>query len=366
MNLKKRLRLMWGNFITKITNFFLKIGRFFKRVGQRIITFPRRVFSKQYWQKIGLWIKDFPKHIVKFSRWFFTSTTDRRAPIINVVIFFLLIVFGFMYVYPLLYMVSYSFMSEQDVIDPLVKYIPTKAVLTNYLDALKTLNFWPNLGRTILVAIFPALLQCGASSLIAYALSRFKFRGKNLLLGLVLLTFVVPQQVTMIPQVVLLSKLKLIDSIFSYIILALFGQGIRSAVFILLFYSFFNQLPKSIEESAKIDGANAFSIFFLIAVPSAFPAYILTFLLSFVWYYNETVLATLYLGSDITTLTLQLEVFKSAYEAMVNQTGQDGKSINEAIYMAGTLITILPLLIIYFITQRFFVEGIDQAGITGE
>lgn len=68
----------------------------------------------------------------------------------------------------------------------------------------------------------------------------------------------------------------------------------------------------------------------------------------------------------MTTLTLQLEVFKSAYEAMLNQSGTTGKSINEAIYMAGTLLTILPLIIIYFITQRFFVEGIDRAGITGE
>jgi multiple sugar transport system permease protein len=170
----------------------------------------------------------------------------------------------------------------------------------------------------------------------------------------------------MIPQVVLLSKLKIIDTIFSFIILSLFGQGIRGAVFVLLFYSFFKQIPKSIEESAKIDGANAFTIFFRVAVPSAAPAYILTFLLSFVWYYNETVLATLYLGNNMTTLTLQLEVFKSAYEAMLNQSGTTGKSINEAIYMAGTLLTILPLIIIYFITQRFFVEGIDRAGITGE
>jgi len=366
MKFKQKIRLSWQNFVNKLKKFFLAIGSFFKRFFIRIITLPKRIITKKYWLNVFGLIKSIPKRIVKSARWFFTSTSDKRAPIFTVGIFFLLIVFGFMYIYPLLYMVSYSFMSQQDVIDPLVKYIPTKAVITNYIDALSTLNFWPNLGRSFLVAILPSILQCGASSLIAYALSRFKFKGKNILLAFVLLTFVVPQQVTMIPQVVLLSKLKLIYSIFSYIILALFGQGIRSAIFILLFYSFFNQLPKSIEESAKIDGANAFSIFFLIAVPSALPAYILTFLLSFVWYYNETVLATLYLGSDMTTLTLQLEVFKSAYEAMVNQTGESGKSINEAIYMAGTLLTILPLLLIYFVTQRFFVEGIDQAGITGE
>lgn len=326
-------------FFTRMNPTLNKIGRFFRRL----------------WEKIQV-----------FVHWFLFPSNDRRAPVVSVLLIFLLIIFSFIYIYPLLYMVSYSFMSAEDVVDPLVKYVPTKVVFTNYVDALKTLNYWPNLGGSFLVAFIPSILQCGANSLLAYALSRFNFRGKKVLLALVLLTFVVPQQITMIPQVVLLSKLKIIDTIFSYIILTTFGQGIRGAVFVLLFYSFFNQLPKSIEESAKIDGANAFTIFLKIAVPSALPAYILTFLLSFVWYYNETVLATLYLGNDITTLTLQLEVFKSAYEAMMNQSGSTGKSINEAIYMAGTFMTILPLLVIYFITQRFFVEGIDRAGITGE
>lgn len=321
---------------------------------------------RDFWKKVGNGFKWLWKKIVQFFHWFFKATNDKRAPVTTVIIVFLLVVFSFIYVYPLLYMISYSFMSPEDVVDPLVKYIPTHVVLSNYRDALKTLNYWPNLGRSILVSVIPSLLQCGANSLLAYALARFNFKGKKVLFALVLLTFVVPQQVTMIPQVVLLSKLKIIDTIFSFIILSLFGQGIRGAVFVLLFYSFFKQIPKSIEESAKIDGANAFTIFFRVAVPSAAPAYILTFLLSFVWYYNETVLATLYLGNNMTTLTLQLEVFKSAYEAMLNQSGTTGKSINEAIYMAGTLLTILPLIIIYFITQRFFVEGIDRAGITGE
>ncbi|MFA6620489.1 MAG: carbohydrate ABC transporter permease, partial [Bacilli bacterium] len=104
-----------------------------------------------------------------------------------------------------------------------------------------------------------------------------------------------------------------------------------------------------------------FVIFFKIGIPTARPAYLLTFLLSFVWYYNETTLTTIYLGNDLTTLVSQLLVFKSTYETLYT-----GKNINEAVYMAGSLMTILPLVVIYFISQRFFVEGIDKAGITGE
>jgi multiple sugar transport system permease protein len=106
----------------------------------------------------------------------------------------------------------------------------------------------------------------------------------------------------------------------------------------LIFYQFFNQIPKSVEESAKIDGANPFVIFWKIGIPTAKPAYLLTFLLSFVWYYNETTLTTIYLGNDLTTLVSQLLVFKSTYESLYT-----GKNVNEAVYMAGTLMTILPL-----------------------
>lgn len=176
----------------------------------------------------------------------FKATNDKRAPVTTVIIVFLLVVFSFIYVYPLLYMISYSFMSPEDVVDPLVKYIPTHVVLSNYRDALKSLNYWPNLGRSILVSVIPSLLQCGANSLLAYALARFNFKGKKVLFALVLLTFVVPQQVTMIPQVVLLSKLKIIDTIFSFIILSLFGQGIRG---LYLSYSFIPSLNKSRNQS---------------------------------------------------------------------------------------------------------------------
>jgi multiple sugar transport system permease protein len=297
----------------------------------------------------------------KAFRWFITATNEHRAPIATAAIVALLLLFGFIYVYPFLYMIAYSFMDENDVVNPLVKFIPTHLVIDNYVAAVKTLNYNKNLWLSLGISFVPSFLQCVSCSLIAYALSRFHFPGKKVLAALILLTFIVPTQITMIPTVITLTKIKIIDTLWSYVALAGSGQGLRSAIFILIFYQFFNQIPKSVEESAKIDGANPFVIFFKIGIPTARPAYLLTFLLSFVWYYNETTLTTIYLGNDLTTLVSQLLVFKSTYEALYT-----GKNINEAVYMAGSLMTILPLVVIYFISQRFFVEGIDKAGITGE
>jgi len=126
--------------------------------------------------------------------------------------------------------------------------------------------------------------------------------------------------------------------------------------------------PKSLEEAAKIDGASTITIFARIVAPSAIPAYLISFLFSLVWYWNDTVITALYLGEKWTTLPLQLQrfedMFRRLYMAVPGMT--TGRTLNEAIVMAGTLLTILPLILIYFIAQDWFVESIDRTGITGE
>lgn len=279
----------------------------------------------------------------------------------------LLILFGFVYVYPMLYMLGYSFMSPSDVSNPTVNYLPTSWYFNNYTEAARVLNFGKTLWQTIYISVLPALAQTVSCCLVAYGLARFKFPGKKVIFGLILLTFIVPTQLTMLPQIVVYSNLKIIDTVFTFILPAILGQGIKSAVFILIFYQFFRGIPDSVVEAAKIDGANSFQVFWKIGIPSCVPAILLSFLLSVVWYYNETVLTAIYMGGKVTTLPLELSKFKEAYESMVGGAGgSTGKSANEAVYMAGTLLSILPLLIMYAFTQKRFTDGIDKAGITGE
>lgn len=278
------------------------------------------------------------------------------------------IIIGFVFIYPLLQMISDSLMSPEDIVNPLVAWIPQHIYTDNYTRALNILDYWKSLASSLYVSILPALLQMCSCSLAGYGLARFEFRGKKVIFALVLATFIIPPQVTMIPQFLMYKDLGILYSIKAYILPAIFGQGIKSAIFILVFYQFFCQLPKALEEAAKVDGAGNLRIFFKIAVPTALPAYLLTFLLSMVWYWNDTYMATMYFGTQIQTLPMKLSAFEATFKQMYPAAAgvSTGNTVNEAIKMAGTFLNILPLLIIYFFTQRWFMEGIDKSGITGE
>lgn len=283
-------------------------------------------------------------------------------------VYFFLLLVGFVFIYPIIFMISYSFMNTSDLVNPLVKWIPTKLYAGNYKDAIKVLDYSKTLTQTLIVTIIPAILQTLSASVVGYGFSRFKFPGKKILFAIAIATFIIPPQVTMIPQFLMFRDIGLLGSIWSLVLPATFTQGIRSAIFIIIFYQFFNMFPKSLEEAAKIDGASTFKIFYKIVAPSAGPAYLISFLFSLVWYWNDTVITALYLGEKWTTLPLQLQRFEDTFQRIYQSVPgiQSGRSINEAIVMAGTLLAILPLLIIYFFAQDWFIESIDRTGITGE
>lgn len=297
------------------------------------------------------------------------GTSWKMGILFKIMLYVLLVIFGFVFLYPLIYMVSYAFMTPEDVVNPFVHYLPTQwFYMGNFTLAYQVLNYMKALGRSLLIAVLPAILQCVSTSLIGYGLARFRVPGKGVILALVLATFIIPPQATMIPQMLMYTNVGM-DNILAFLVSALFGQGLKSAIFILIFFQFFRSLPASLEEAAKIDGAGIIRIFVFIAVPLAFSGYLLTFLFSFVWYFNETTLTALFLGSKFQTLPLALESFLQSFNDMNSgaaSSGESGKTINEAIYMAGTFLSILPLLIIYFIAQKQFVESVDKAGITGE
>ncbi|XID92570.1 carbohydrate ABC transporter permease [Paenibacillaceae bacterium WGS1546] len=296
--------------------------------------------------------------------WGFTG----EGIVIKLIVYFLLTLIGFVYLYPLFYMITYSFMNTDDLINPLITYIPSGFYMDNFARAAEVMDFLNTLGQNVLASFLPALVQTLSAAVIGYGFARFRIPGKPILFALVLATFIIPPQITMIPQFLMFKDLGLIGSIFSYLIPAAFGQGLKSGLFILIFFQFFRTIPKALEEAAQIDGAGAYRIFAVICVPMAVPAFIISFLFSMVWYWNETLLAALYLGDRLTTLPLELQNFAVTYQKLfpVDPNAQTGRSLNEAINMAGTLLNIIPLLIVYFFTQRWFVESVERSGITGE
>ncbi|NYE08092.1 multiple sugar transport system permease protein [Bacillus niacini] len=306
------------------------------------------------------------KYYLKSKR-FFLGMQGTDGLLFKVLVYGLLVGIGFVYLFPVIYMGIFSFKSLDDLLNPMINWIPTQFYLDNYTKANHVLNFFSTLMETLYVTVLPAIAQTAVAAVIGYGLARFEFRGKKVLFVLVLATFIIPPQVTMIPRYIFFNELNILGSLKAFMLPAAFGQGLNSAIFILIFYQFFRMVPKALEEAAQIDGAGHFRIFFTIALPMAVPAIIISFLFSFVWYWNETYLAAIYFGDALTTLPLQLQKFVATYEKMFPaEMGLEGNQLNEGIKMAGTILSILPLLIVYFITQRWFVEGVDRSGITGE
>lgn len=290
-----------------------------------------------------------------------------KAPSTKFIIYFILIGVGYAYLYPLLYMITTSFMSVEDLVNPTVNWIPTKITFDNFARAWKVLEATKSLLNSAYMSTIPALFQTFITALIAYGLSRFEFPLKRFWIVLMLATFLIPSQVTLVTKYMLFSRLNLTGTPFVSFLPSLTGQGIRSAIFILLYYNFFNMLPKTFDEAAELDGANSLQIFFRIVFPLSIPAMVTTFIFSLVWYWNETLLTGLLLGNNIKTIPIALRDFVSKYAVMFpTADGSAANRINEGIRMSATLITILPLLITYLILQRQFVESLERTGITGE
>ncbi len=285
----------------------------------------------------------------------------------------LLISIGFVYLYPLLYMISKSFMTVSDLLDSSVQWLPTTGYIDNYKNAARAMNFWKTFKDSVIVAGIPTLINVVICATVGYGFARYNFPGKKVLMGLLIFSFIIPPQITMMPTYVFYTDLGIINSLKAFVIPAILGQGLKAQIFILIFWQFFRQVPQALIEAAKIDGAGHFKSFARISIPSAAPAILVVFLFSIVWYWNESYLTQLYVvgatgGSESTlsTLVVSLKTFESSYSAAASQSGGMMVSINENIKMAGTMLSILPLLIMYFVLQRQFVESVDRTGITGE
>ncbi len=279
--------------------------------------------------------------------------------------YLLLAIFGFVFAYPLVYIVLKSFMPRDDLFNPMVAMVPSVFTLENYNLLFGKFRYIESLGYTFFLAGVSSALQTLSCGLMGFGLSRYRFKLKPVYMALVVVAFIIPAQVLMIPTYMQYSRLKILGSPIAFFLPALLGQGLNSPIFILIFYSFFNTIPKSLDEAAQIDGASPARVFFGILLPLSLPAVQLTFIFSLVWYWNETYLTTLYIGSSAKTILNQISLVLSTLE---NDAVRDPSEalINVPIRMAATFLTIAPLLALYGVMQKQFVESIDKSGITGE
>lgn len=289
-------------------------------------------------------------------------------------VYFLLICIGYIYLEPIFQMISKSLMSPSDIINPSVEWLAKTPTLENFSVAGKVLKMPKSLINSILFSAGLAILQTFVAAMTGYALSRFKFRLKNLWFVMILLAFIIPTTLLMIPRLILFITaqqgigMQLIGTPIPQILMAVLGQGVNGTILILIFWNFFNLIPYSLDEAAMIDGAGPFQVFFHIAVKLSVSTVLIVFLFAFVWNWNETYQTSTFLGGTLDLLPAKLSVFNSQFESTAaSGIGQNGAyKINEAYKMAATLISIAPLLLLYACVQKQFIQGIENTGITGE
>lgn len=300
------------------------------------------------------------------KRKFLYGTKDEGSIISKLVIYGLLIGIGFVFLYPIIYMTVTAFLTPDDIINSTVKWIPSSLYLGNFKKALEVLDFGKTIITSIFMSIIPAILQTISCAIVGYGFARFEFPFKKVWLVLLVLTFLTPVQVTLVPKYIMFDSYNMIETALPSFVPALLAQGLKSSIFIFIFYQFFKSYPQVLDEAAEIDGANKLTIFFKIAIPMSIPAIVISFLFSFVWYWNETYLSGLFFGGAIQTLPMKLAWFTSMYEQLYPAVeGETTNRINESLNMAGTLLTIIPLIITYIVLQRQFVESVDKTGIAG-
>lgn len=286
----------------------------------------------------------------------------------------ILISLSFVFLYPMLYLISRSLMLSADLADSTVQWIPKGFSLENYHFAYLTLIYFKSFANSLMTSLLPALIQIISCAVIGYGFARYSFPGKGLWLAVVLFTFLVPPQTIVVPLYIFFSDLGWINTYLPFWVPAVFGHGLRGALFVLIFTQFFRGLPQQLEEAARIDGAGALRTFWSIMFPLARPAMLVVFLFSLVWHWNDVFQPSLFVFQQSAfNLTQQLTVMNGQGEAELaigTSTSATQALVQIPTYanrvMAGALMTILPMLLLYLFTQRYFVESVERAGIAGE
>jgi len=277
-----------------------------------------------------------------------------------------LLLFGltFILLYPMLFMMSNSFKPVAQNYDPSVIWIPKSFTLQNFADALQVMQFGPSLLNTFSINIVTALIQLCSCTVAGYGFARFRFKGRGAAFAAVLLTIIVPPQVLSLSMYKTFVDLKLIDTVFAFHVPAIFGQGLKSGLYIFVFRQFFRGLPAELDDAATVDGCGTFGIFTRIMIPNATPAILTVFLFSIVWQWSDFYGPAMYM--DKYTIATALYNFKINLQELPGM----GNNIWDPFYIstriqAACLLSVAPLLVMYAFLQKRFVEGVERTGIVG-
>ena len=282
---------------------------------------------------------------------------NASAIISKTIIYLILVLYAILIIFPFSIVIVTSLKTWQDSSALRFEWIPANGfTLEGYREALtyraNPNSTLPTLIRsfinTVLYIVPPTVIGLFTSSMAAYAFAKLKFRAKNVMYSVLLATMMIPGTITIAPQFSIYDAIQWVDTPLPLMIPGMFG----AAACVFFMRQFFTGIPDSLIEAAKLDGESYLGIFFRIMVPLSVPALLAQGLLGFIGGYNDYFNPLIYLhSSDIQTLQVALRTFSTVY------------ALKPSIVMAGTVVALVPMLIMYFIAQDYFIEGIAASGI---
>lgn len=298
----------------------------------------------------------------------------------KIIRFVLLFGLCFLILQPLLNKISISLMEERDLYDSTINVIPRHFTLDNFKIASNLMEYWKSLGNTLWISLLVSILQIISCTLVGYGFARYKFPLKNLWFAMVILVIVIPPSTIQsslylnfryfdifgIIELITGQPANLLDSFTPYALMCLGCMGLKNGLYIYMLRQFFRGIPKELEEAAYVDGCGKFKTFLRIMLPDAKPMITSCFLFSFVWQWTDSFYSGMFLSSDYAILSNKVARLSEVLNSFVKATtGLDKASTAYASAMigTGTLLVIIPLIIVYLFAQKGFVESLSQSGI---
>lgn len=279
------------------------------------------------------------------------KTKYRKIPSLEVIFLYaFLIILAILFILPIFYLFMGSFKAESELFRVPFKWLPDKFQFGNFVNMFSSIPFFKYLKNTMIIVIcniVGSLLSC---SLVAYGFSRLRWPGRDKVFILVLITMILPYQVTLVPLFLMFTKMKWIGTFLPLTVTCFFGNPF----FIFLLRQFFTGIPQDISEAARIDGAGEFTIFSRLVIPMAKPALTTVAIFAFIRSWNDFLGPLVFLGKDeLYTLSLAASMLKSNLDP------------NWSLLLALGAVMILPVLILFFVMQKYFIQGIAMSGIKG-
>jgi multiple sugar transport system permease protein len=275
-----------------------------------------------------------------------------RKRAFKVFVYTTLIVSSIIMLIPFLWMLSSSLMNENEMFQIPPVWVPAQPQFSNYTEIWGILPFSTFFRNTIILTvgrIIPLLFSC---SLVAFGFARLKSKWRNKLFVIMLSTMMLPGQVTMIPLYILFAKIGWVNTFLPLIVPTFFGIPF----YIFMMRQFFMTIPVEYDESARLDGATTFQIFYKIILPLSKPALVTMTIFIFMWSWNDFFTPLIYLqDTSKYPLALGLQLFRTYGEY----------STRWDYIMAGSVLMSIPPLLVFFFSQRYFVEGVTVTGLKG-